>query len=89
MAYLSGVAFFSPAGVCQPAQITWLHLPPGHSPGNTEPKALGFRAILNLRGDVLQVPDFLVGEIRLRVLSEAQRVMGKQHPILPLSTHFP
>lgn len=82
MAYLSGLALFSPAGVCQPAQITWLHLPPGCSPGNTEFKALDFRAIWNLRGDVLWAPDFPVGEGRLWVLPGAWRAMDEYPPIL-------
>lgn len=82
MAYLSGLALFSPAGVCQPAQITWLHLPPGCSPGKTEFKALNIRTIWNLKGDVLWASDFPVGESWLWVLPGAWRAVGEHPPIL-------
>lgn len=87
MAYLSRLAFFSPAGVCQPAQITWLHLPPGYSPGNVECQALILSAVGNLRDDALQHPIFWLEKLE-QILCGAWRAVwvtpscsGIEHPI--------
>lgn len=45
MAHLSGLALLPPAGVWRPAFVTWLHLPPGFSPGNSEPENLRFHLV--------------------------------------------
>lgn len=86
MAHLPELAFFSPAGVCHSAQITWLHLPPGYPPGNVKPKTLVQGYMRWRRG----TSDCWFSGWTTCVVGIIQSLenVGEHTPVIALDTHF-